>query len=358
MRSLRNFPDPFLAEILAQPEATRRAAAALGAQMDGLGRVADRMADAPTVLFTGMGASYHACYPAISELAGRGIPALLVDTAELLHFRRPLLNADVMLVAVSQSGESAEVVRLVEEIRAVGPGQPFVISVTNGKENALSTRADVSVDTCAGTEHGPSTLTFSASLVSLSALAGILAGEAPSDAVERTQAAADQAAEVAEALLTDPQGKAQQLLDWHRGRPTTVLLGRGPARAAAEMGALLLKESAGMPAEALEAAQFRHGPLELAGPDLAAVVIATEPETASLDLGLADDLAGTGSAVLVVAYDPAPDGTLGVRVDRVDRTLGPSVSIIPIQLLAWGAALERGRTPGVLTRASKVTTHE
>ena len=67
------------------------------------------------------------------------------------------------------------------------------------------------------------------------------------------------------------------------GEEEIVVSRRGPARAAAEMAALTLKEAVGLAAEALESAQFRHGPLELAGPDLAAIVIATEPETEALD---------------------------------------------------------------------------
>jgi glucosamine--fructose-6-phosphate aminotransferase (isomerizing) len=359
VKSLRNFPDPFLAEILAQPQAIRRAASGLADQIDVLHRVGGGADSARTIVFTGMGASYHACYPAITELAGRGIPALLVDTAELLHFRRPLLDRGVLVIAVSQSGESAEVVRLVDEVRTNDPvHRPFVAAVTNGLDNRLARGADVGLDTRAGEERGPSTLTFAASVVVLSGLVEVLAGEESAQAVARTTEAAEEAALAADPLLSDPQACADELLAWHRGRTTTVLLGRGPARAASEMGALLLKESAGIAAEALQAAQFRHGPLELAGPELAAVVVATERETRSLDLGLAADLVASGSSVLVVSPDPPPAGALGIRIGPTRRTLGASVSIVPVQLLAWGLAVERGRTPGMLTRASKVTTRE
>jgi glucosamine--fructose-6-phosphate aminotransferase (isomerizing) len=137
------------------------------------------------------------------------------------------------------------------------------------------------------------------------------------------------------------------------------VLGRGPARAAAEMGALTLKEAAGLAVESLETAQFRHGPLELAGPDLAAIVIATEEETLDLDVGLADELAKAGSAVLVIGRGSrgSPDA-LRIDVGSTDRTIAPAVSIVPIQLLAWRLAVMRGREPGAYVRASKVTTRE
>jgi glutamine---fructose-6-phosphate transaminase (isomerizing) len=355
VQSLRKFPDPFLDEVHRQPDAVRVAADGLPRQLDALGALPKR----DVLLFTGMGASYHACYPAVNELAARGIPALPVDTAELLHFRRPLLSAGALVVAVSQSGESAEVVRLAEEIRAMrSEHRPFLIAVTNGAANRLAVLADAAIDTLVGLEEGPSTMTFAASLVALAGLALVLAGEDSRTAGERTARTAHEAARTAERVLSGAEERADELLRWHRGREVTVLLGRGPARAASEMGALVLKEAAGVPAEALEAAQFRHGPLELAGPALAAVVMATEPETLALDLSLAGDLVETGAAVLVVSSEPAPSGALWVGMDRLDRTLAPAVSVIPTQLLAWRLAVERGRTPGVLTRATKVTTRE
>jgi glutamine---fructose-6-phosphate transaminase (isomerizing) len=357
MQSLRKFPDPFLAEICGQPDALRRAAAGLVKQRPKLERVAAAAGSPPTIVLTGMGASYHSCYPAVPELARHGIGALHVDTAELLHFRLPLLAEGALLVAVSQSGRSAEVVRLSEAVRS--RGRAFLVAVTNGSSNPLAEAADVAFDTHAGTEHGPSTGTFASSLVALSVLAGILSGGDPEATLERTVAGAESAADGADHLLDRAEGWARELRDWQAGRATTVLLGRGPARAASEIGALLLKESAGLPAEALQAAQFRHGPLELAGPDLAAVVVATEPETSRLDLALASDLVDAGSAVLVVGRGTsAPPGSIGVDIGPVNDLVAPAVSIVPVQLLAWRLGVDLGRSPGQLTRASKVTTDE
>jgi glucosamine--fructose-6-phosphate aminotransferase (isomerizing) len=126
------------------------------------------------------------------------------------------------------------------------------------------------------------------------------------------------------------------------------------------MGALTIKEAVGIPIESLETAQFRHGPLELAGPDLAAAVIATEPETSAIDLALAGELAGAGANVLVVTAGRAetPSGTMQVTIGPLDRAVGPAVSIVPLQLLAWRLASLSGREPGSYRRAAKVTTHE
>jgi len=357
MKSLEGFSDPFLAEIVGQPDAMRRAAAAMADQLDDLDRIREAAAVSRTIAFTGMGSSYDACYPAVNDLAGRGVPALLVDAAELLHFRRPILNAQTLAVIVSQSGSSAEIVKLANEI-ARQRMRPFVVSITNGLDNDLARRADVTVDTWAGLERGPGTITFAAAMAALSGIARLLAGDSVETAVDRTRTAAEGAALSAERLLEDPQAVAAELAEWHGGRQVMALIGRGPARAATEMGALVLKES-GVMAESFEAGAFRHGPMELAGLDMTAIVMATEPETRRLDLGLSADLVETGANVLVVTPDgEAPKGARPVATGFLDRALLSAVSIVPVQLLAWQLAQTRGRRPGEYMRASKVTTRE
>jgi len=360
MKWLGKFPDSFLAEIWGQPDALRRAARALLDQRGTIEAVRDAGRHAGSVVFTGMGASYDACYPAVTELAVHGVLALQIDAAELLHFRSQVLSPATVLVLVSQSGRSAEVVRLLDALDE-RPDRPFVLSVTNGLENPLAERADLRLDTRVGAEEGPSTMTFASSLVQLAAVAGALSERSGRvggvvDPIERARRAADEASEAVETVLDD-ETLAPRLAD-AADQETLVVLARGPARAAAEMGALTLKEC-GVTAESYETAAFRHGPFELAGPGLGAVVVATEPETRSLDLRLSADLVATGASVVVVSSEgEVPEGALGVRIPSVDRLLSPAVSIVPIQLLAWRLANARGRVPGVYTRASKVTTRE
>ncbi|HEX5950924.1 MAG TPA: SIS domain-containing protein, partial [Actinomycetota bacterium] len=241
MESLGNFPDPFLAEIVSQPDAIRRAATAMAEQADVVGHVHEAAADR-TLVFTGMGSSYDACYPIVNDLARRGALALLVDSAELLHFRRRVLTETTLVVIVSQSGESAEIVRLATEIGQL-PAPPPVVSITNGSDNALARRADLRLDTHAGPEIGPSTKTFVASLTMLGGLARVLDGIDVDAAADHLVASADEAAHAAERLLDDPVTLATRLAQHLRGRDDIFLLGRGPARAAAEMGALTMKES-------------------------------------------------------------------------------------------------------------------
>ncbi len=342
-----------MAEIAGQPAAIRRAAAAAVDQADAIAALGDELRSRTRVILTGMGSSYDACYPAATRLAAAGVLATMVDAAELLHFRLDPLGPESLLVCVSQSGESAETVRVVRSLRDRSE-RPFIAAVTNGPGSTLARLADRNLDTRGGEEHGPSTMTFAATLVMMAALARSLAGREPAPAAD-----AEAAAVAAERLLEDPARAARALEEWLGDRPVLALLGRGESRAAAEMGALTLKEAARFPAESLQAAQFRHGPLELAGPGLAAIVFAAEGRTRALDTGLADELASAGAAVLVISPDgAAPEGAAGIATGELPEGISSAVSIVPVQLLSWALARSRGLAPGTYTIASKVTTHE
>ena len=343
MKSLGKFPDRFVAEIAEQPQALRRAGRGLVEQSEQLARLRQAVASSRSILFTGMGSSYDACYPIVTALAGRGRPCSMLDTAELLHFRMPLLEPDSLLVCVSQSGESAELVRLIDRLPA--GARPTIAAVTNGSANTLAADADIALDTRAGEELGPSTMTFAGAMAVLEAVTG----DPP---LER-------AALEMERVLAEPDAAADHLSAWIDGRPTLALVGRGSARAAAEMGALTLKEAARFPAESMQSAQFRHGPLELAGPHLAVIVIATEPSTRALELKLAGELAAAGAAVLVVSQDgDCPDGAEAISVGPLSGGLAAATATVPAQLLAWRLARCRGLTPGEFAIAGKVTTRE
>ena len=255
---------------------------------------------------------------------------------------------------VSQSGESAETVR-VAQLLPRARRRPLVVAVTNGAGSSLAREADVVLRTFAGAETGPSTMTFAAALVVVGALALAIEGSRP--ARSRTGSSLD--AELAAAAIDDLLGHEQladDLVAWHGGRATTVLLARGGARAAAEMGALTLKEAVGMPVESLQTAQFRHGPLELAGPQMAAMVFATEPETQDLDLAIADELRRLGAAVWTVTA--GVDTPAATEIGPLHRLLSPAAAIVPANCSRGGSRSSPDASPGAYVHAAKVTTRE
>jgi fructoselysine-6-P-deglycase FrlB-like protein len=95
------------------------------------------------------------------------------------------------------------------------------------------------------------------------------------------------------------------------------------------------------------------------GPGLAAIVVATEPETRNLDVSLATELAASRAGVLLITQEAEEhEGVVNLTTGVLDRALAPAVSLLPSQLLAWRLAAIRGRQPGAYYRATKVTRRE
>jgi glutamine---fructose-6-phosphate transaminase (isomerizing) len=363
--------DLLLPELLGQPATLRRSVLALEGQaarleqlaevVRGIGSLSASGATGgirPLVVLTGMGSSLDACRAAAPILSDAGVPAVEVEAAELAHYRWRGLRGAGVVVLVSQSGRSAEVLRTADLVREA-PDGPTLVTVTNGFGNALAGRGAIAFDTGAGVEEGPSTGSFAASLVTLAAVSELLGGSAVYAAVARARDAGLGAAAALEALLADPGRLASEMRGWLGSRRSLVTLGRGTGLAAAGVGALILKEAGHFHAESLPAASFRHGPLELADANLATVVLAIEPATRAFDEVLAEDLVGAGSAVCWIGpAGRSPDGALAIEIPTVARPLAPAVAIAPLQLLAWRLAVDAGLRPGEFTRASKVTDWE
>jgi len=325
--------DPFLAEILAQPDAMRDAAAALVAQADRLERLRHLVQrnERPLVL-TGMGSSYD-------SLIG-------------------LSSVGAVVIAVSQSGRSAEIIRLTAELAALS--EVTLVSITNGPDSPLAHAADLSLDMNAGEERGPSTKTYVATLVVLAAIARLITdgAQSPAAVAERTRALSLRAAEGLELLFSTHRLLTRTVAAWADGRSNVAIVGRGVGLATAELAALILKEAAQCAAQSMDAAEFRHGPLELAGPDLAVAVISLEPATLALDRRLVTDLTARGSSVFAIGMPDAAADVERVVVESVDPLLDAAVAAAPLQLLAWHLAAARHDVPGVFTVGSKVTTEE
>src|SRR5262249_4700855 len=208
------------------------------------------------------------------------------NTAELLHFQRETAAAASAVVLISQSGRSVEVLRLAHKLGSLAH-RPRLIAITNGTDNPLAPMVDACLDTAAGLEAGPSTKSYGATFVALAALVETMSAasgrRSTAAALSAVAAAAYFAADAAEQLIMRPSALADELFDWLDHRKRATILGRGVARGPAETSALVLKEAARFPADALDAADFRHGPLELAGPDLAVVLLSLQEQTRRLD---------------------------------------------------------------------------
>ena len=259
------FVNPYLADILGQPDALQTALDRFDpAALDALASqveagVFDR------IVFTGMGSSFFAVYPAWLHLLNRGLPAWHVEASELLHYAPGLVTERTLLCMISQSGRSAEITALIERVRPA-----HLLAIANGEDNPLAARADTLLLMHAGVETNVSTKTYLNTLAVVQ-LAALRLASVP---LASAQAELQQAVDASRAYLTQWE-QALAAIGAHLGKPERLFyLGRGVSLAAVGTGALITKESAKFTVEGLSAGQFRHGPLELADERLSVVVLA------------------------------------------------------------------------------------
>lgn len=342
---------PYVRDLLDQP-------AALARTLEGLASV--RLSDAwgdlvrrpgARVVLTGMGASLAALVPLHLRLLAEGIAAFLVETSELIQSQSGLLATADGLVVVSQSGASAETVRLLE----VRPPGARLLGITNTPGSPLATGATDVVRIHAGEETSVSCKTYSASLVALDWVGQSLGARGGGGVPGAWFEAAVPVTEAMRTYLADAAGHVADLGARVAGRKNLFLAGRGASLAAVACGALIAKEASGVGVEGMSGAAFRHGPLEMAGPATLVLVLEGEAAVAALNRRLVEDLRGLGGAAEMVG-PRAETGSL--RLPEVAAGWRSWVEILPFQMLSVALAMREGRVPGRFERTTKVTTTE
>lgn len=342
--------DLFLTEILEQPQALRSSLAQARDAAPLRSRLRETWRRLRLVVFTGMGSSLDACYPACILLNERGLPAVAVETAELLHYYPALRSEDCLLIVVTQSGESAEPVRLMEELTP----QTGVISVTNGLSNTVARRSMLAVDIHAGTELTVSTKTYVASIFTLVQLAYALLGVAPEENAQEFNETIDHV----EKFLDGWRARIQPLVTLALSCRHMSLIGRGPSLGTAHEGALILKEAGHRLWEAISGGHFRHGPMELVSEDLGYILFPGSGSTRDLMLSLGRDISGYGGKVAYIGPAPVTGNALWLTRPGGNPYLAAALDIIPVQLLAWSLASLEGRTINGFEKMGKVTRTE
>lgn len=300
-----------------------------------------------TVVLTGMGSSFHGLNPLLLQLAAAGFPAVLVETSELNYYRRRLLSPDNLIVTVSQSGRSAETIRLLDLNRGRAP----LIAVTNTPESPLARRSDATVLTHAGEEFSVSCKTYVTTLLALTFLGDQLCGVP----FVRTRKELNSVLAPVTHYLAAWKEHVECLISRLSGIRHLFLMGRGASLAAVGTGSLILKESTQFPAEGLSSAAFRHGPFEMLGPETFILIFGGEKRTAELNRRLFEDIRREqGRAELVTEGAGAP--VFGVA--RVPRSVMPVLEILPVEMMTLALAAMVGREPGKFRLAAKITTTE
>lgn len=347
--------NPYLLDILSQPSA-------LAGMLDTFdpARVAPLSAalqrgDFDRVVLTGMGGSLYACYPLWLGLAEAGVPAIWVDTAELIHHASGLAGPRTLLWLVSQSGRSAEIVSALDFERSGRPGG--LLATVNDLESPLARAArsfggpSACVPIHAEVEQTVSTRTYTNTLAAGQLAALALLGRD----VEPARSALRQTAALMQDYLSSWEERVQALGGQIGSPRRMAVLGRGVSMAAVYTGTLILGEAAKFLAAPYQAGEFRHGPLELAGPDLTVVLFAGPGQTRDLNRRLLHELRGYGVKALWVG-----DGEQEGQIDLPEApAIGlPLMEILPMQLLSIHLARQAGVEPGKFFRSGKVTLSE
>lgn len=298
------------------------------------------------VVLTGMGGSFHALHPLFLSLNRAGFTTLMVETSELIHSMPEVVDAATLLVIVSQSGRSAEVLRLLD-LRRAAP----VIAVTNHTDADLARRANAVVLTQAGQEFSVSCKTYVASLLALQWLRGVLChGE-----LARVAQELPEAAPAAGRYLSDWQDHVRALWSEMQDVKHLFLVGRGESQATTGTGGLILKESARFHAEGMSSAAFRHGPFEMVDAGVFVLVFAGENATAALNKGLVEDVRRAGGRAALVG--PEAGGAV-YRLPGPWSLITPILEMLPVQMLSLALAARANREPGKFELITKVTTVE
>ncbi len=273
----------YLRDILDQPRALDETLAGLDVSKT-LHQLAVRLQKGKfkTVVLTGMGSSFHALHPLHVELINYGLTAMMVETSELLYYRNRLFDPKTLIVAVSQSGQSAEVVRLLE----INRGKSSVIAITNTPHSPLAERADATILTQAGKEFSVSCKTYVTALMALQWLGDVVCERD----LRRTRQELKAACPAVRDYLANWKTHVQDLAQMLKGIRHLFLVGRGSSLAAVGTGALIVKESDHFHAEGMSSAAFRHGPFEMLSDETFVFVFSGEHKTRNLNQRLFEDV--------------------------------------------------------------------
>ncbi len=341
-----------LKEIFEQPDAIRNTVRAYldadrtGVNLDGLGFSADELGRLRRIHLVACGTSWHSCLAAKFVLEHlTGLPTE-VDYASEYRYRRPLLGDDLLVVGVTQSGETADTLAAME---LALKGGALLATVCNVRGSSSWRLAAFRMLTQAGPEIGvASTKAFTTQLVALVVLAL---------ALRKSRGLAD---ELDRALITDLQRlpmAVEEVLRTERSvyrLGTEILseagdalyLGRGILYPIALEGALKLKEISYIHAEGYPAGEMKHGPIALVTEGFPVVAVATATATRDKLLGNLMEVKARGATVLAVAELDADDvnelAELVLPVPAVHPMLQPIIAVVPLQLLAYNVAVELG----------------
>jgi glutamine---fructose-6-phosphate transaminase (isomerizing) len=305
------------------------------------------------IIFTGMGSSYFTSYAAVCLFNSLGLNSNVMNTSELLYYHNSLINAEKLLVCISQSGESYEIVKLIEGL----PANIWCIGISNEVESFLSKKANESLLSKAGKEEMTSTKTYTTILLVLLILGWHIAGKWGKERIDQIKGLITNLRQ----YLSNYDEEIKTCIEFFGGIEFIQFIGRGPSFANARQSELMFKEAAKIPASGSFGGEFRHGPMEMVKPGFKSIIFVPQGKTYSQGVKLTNDIAKYGGKVIMITNKDAklPDPNIKVITNtQQDEYLFLIKSIIPVQLIVNSFALKKGLNPGDFEHGGKITLTE
>ncbi len=340
-----------LKEIFEQPDTVRDAMRGRlleeegTAKLGGLLQLEDVLENVERIVITACGTSWHAAIVGeymIEELAR--IP-VEVEYASEFRYRRPIVRDGTLVIAISQSGETADTLAAMREARSRGAPLMGIVNVVG---SSIARETDGGVYIHSGPEIGvASTKAFTGQLTVLALFALYLARRRGMSLLEGREfvAAMHQLPELVQ-LALDESSAIECIAREYSDKVNFLYLGRGFNFPVALEGALKLKEISYIHAEGYPAAEMKHGPIALIDQNMPVVFIAPSDSVYHKVASNIEEVKARGGKVIAIVTDGNHD--LAARVDHVVRVpatiemLQPLLTVIPLQLLAYHIAVLRG----------------
>lgn len=343
------YPHFMLKEIHEQPNALRQALRLQRPYVDVMATLMDRARD---VYLVAAGTSHHAClaasYMFTSAARRNTVPSV---ASELIPQYGDCIGVDSCILAVSQSGETADVLQSVEygRLRAA-----TVLGIANVLGSTLTRVARAFLMQQSGPEIGvAATKTFTSQLAVLAQLASVLGekrGKMGHTETEDFHRALHRIPDLVEKVVAEQERKIADLARKFAKAHLMVFLGRGISSATALEARLKLLEIAYVPSLAYPAAESKHGPISLIEPGTPVVFIVPKDATRKLTLGNIMEMKARGATILSV-LEQGDEEVKELSDEFIEipsgahPLLSPMVYVVPLQLFAYYMSVERGLDP-------------
>jgi len=269
-----------------------------------------------------------------------------VDYAAEFRYRNPVVDKNTLLIVISQSGETADTIAAAEEARDKGAR---VISICNVVGSSITRLSDGIVYTRAGPEIGvASTKAFTTQLSVLYMMSLFIAdklGELPEGEMKKKLTELCRIPRKIERLLKQEE-KVKEIADRFYASTNFLYLGRGEGFPVALEGALKLKEISYIHAEGYPAAEMKHGPIALIDKNMPVVVLALRGRRYEKIVGNVKEIKARDGVIIALASegDKVISGIVDetIYIPRTTAELSPVLAVIPLQLLAYYIAANRG----------------